>query len=103
MEAYRIEHRAELAERERLWRARNPEKAKENQAAWTSSWRARNPEKYDAQQKLQAAVRHGRITRQPCEACGQEPAHGHHEDYSKPLDVVWLCAAHHRERHKAGL
>jgi hypothetical protein len=46
------------------------------------------------------AVRDGRIARGPCEVCGTtEDIHGHHDDYSKPLDVRWLCGQHHRELH----
>ena len=41
----------------------------------------------------------GAISPQPCEICGMEPTVGHHEDYSKPLEVVWLCDLHHREIH----
>lgn len=46
------------------------------------------------------AVRDGRLTKKPCEVCGtEEKVEAHHEDYSKPLDVMWLCFKHHRERH----
>lgn len=35
-----------------------------------------------------------------CGRCGaRAPLHGHHEDYSKPLDVVWLCRLCHKEAH----
>ena len=42
----------------------------------------------------------GDIKRRPCEWCGTE-SHlvAHHEDYSKPLEVTWLCKAHHFQRH----
>jgi hypothetical protein len=41
-----------------------------------------------------------RLTRLPCEKCGtKESVHAHHEDYAKPLDVKWLCVAHHRQHH----
>lgn len=47
------------------------------------------------------AVRSGKINRQPCEVCGSVPAQMHHDDYSKPLDVRWLCAMHHKRLHVA--
>lgn len=46
------------------------------------------------------ALRDGALTPQPCEVCGEKRVHGHHEDYSKPLDVMWLCSTHHGERHR---
>lgn len=44
-------------------------------------------------------IRRGKITKQPCEKCGKK-AEMHHEDYDKPLEVVWLCREHHLEHHK---
>ena len=47
------------------------------------------------------AKRQGVIVPMPCEVCGQnEKTEGHHEDYSKPLEVKWLCRKHHRQRHR---
>ncbi len=46
-----------------------------------------------------SAIQLGKIIPQPCQVCGKEKAQGHHEDYSKPLDVVWLCSRHHADRH----
>jgi hypothetical protein len=61
----------------------------------------KNPEKVKAQQKLNRAVKEGKIKRSPCEICGvQRGIHGHHPDYSKPLKVIWLCPIHHKEKHK---
>lgn len=35
-----------------------------------------------------------------CEKCMKEcKPHGHHTDYSKPLDVVWLCHSCHKLEH----
>jgi hypothetical protein len=62
-------------------------------------WARRNPEKREAQIKLGNALRDGRLERQPCEVCGSLKVEGHHDDYSKPLDVRWLCCAHHAEHH----
>lgn len=56
-----------------------------------------------AQVTLGNAVRDGRISKKPCEKPGcrrKRGVHGHHEDYTKPLDVIWLCPKHHGERHR---
>ncbi len=36
---------------------------------------------------------------QPCEECGNAKTDAHHEDYTKPLEVRWLCRKHHRLLH----
>lgn len=43
----------------------------------------------------------GRLKRQRCEICSKWPADAHHDDYSKPLEVRWLCRSHHRQHHIA--
>lgn len=54
------------------------------------------------------AVNRGELVRQPCVVCAERgfandsKSHGHHEDYSKPLDVIWLCPMHHRWIHQYG-
>lgn len=47
------------------------------------------------------AVKAGKLKRQPCEVCGSiKRIHAHHDDYSKPYDVKWLCPKHHVEWHQ---
>ncbi|WP_137137348.1 hypothetical protein [Pseudomonas asiatica] len=71
-----------------------------NRSQRTATWRANHPEKRLAHQAVQTAVRNGSLAKKPCEVCGNEKRpHAHHDDYSKPLDVVWLCHQHHMERH----
>lgn len=47
------------------------------------------------------AIRAGLLKAKPCERCGFAlGVQAHHEDYGKPLDVVWLCTKCHGERHR---
>ena len=52
-----------------------------------------------AREAARRAVRSGKLQRRPCQVCGDARSQAHHEDYSKPLDVLWLCSRHHIELH----
>lgn len=58
------------------------------------------PDRFTARALVAQAVRSGSLVRMPCEVCGAERAEGHHADYSKPLDVRWLCRLHHLAEHR---
>lgn len=62
---------------------------------------------YVAKRAADVAVRNalaaGVLVRGECERCvrgSKRRAEAHHDDYSKPLDVRWLCRFHHRQRDK---
>jgi len=40
-----------------------------------------------------------RIKKEPCEKCGNIDSEAHHEDYSKALEVNWLCKECHKKLH----
>lgn len=54
------------------------------------------PERVAASIAVNNAIRDGRLTKQPCEVCGNSHAEAHHDDYTKPLVVRWLCNPHHK-------
>jgi hypothetical protein len=57
---------------------------------------------------LNRAVRDGRVVKPAqCEECGKtcgsgkaDGLHGHHTDYRKPFEVIWLCRPCHMEKHR---
>lgn len=61
--------------------------------------RRRDPEKYIARYYVSQAVKNGALVKQPCAVCGSKKSQAHHLDYSRPLDVVWLCFFQHRTEH----
>jgi len=73
--------------------------------AWKANkkWRDANREKIRATDILRYAVKKGTIIKpDKCPKCGATDRyiHGHHEDYSKPLEVDWMCFKCHRELKK---
>lgn len=76
------------------------ERAKEIIAAGKVAWSKRNPEKYQARCAVNNALRDGRLKKKDCELCGLDKSQAHHEDYSRPLDIIWLCAGCHSKVHK---
>lgn len=59
-------------------------------------YRAANPDKNSARHAVSNAIRDGRLVRESCEICG-EIAQAHHGDYSKPFEIRWLCFKCHRQ------
>jgi hypothetical protein len=39
------------------------------------------------------------LIRKPCEVCSNPKSQAHHDDYTKPLDIRWLCRKHHLQIH----
>lgn len=60
--------------------------------------RINNPLKYKARVAVSNAIRDNRIQKENCVFCGDPNTEAHHEDYSKPLNVIWVCFKHHREK-----
>lgn len=66
----------------------------------TKKWRAQDKRRSVAHSAVARAIRSGDLVRKPCERCLAEKTEAHHEDYDKPLDVMWLCTPCHKQRHK---
>jgi hypothetical protein len=68
-----------------------------------TAWAERNAIKRGASTMVRKAVREGKLIKpshcSDCE-CEHNRLHGHHDDYSKPLDVRWLCPTCHNQWHK---
>jgi hypothetical protein len=82
---YAQRHPEQVEVRRKRYEERYPERLASNRAVWT-------------------AVKNGELVKPlACEDCERavesRQLHGHHEDYSKPLEVEWLCAKCHKDRH----
>ncbi len=77
----------------------NRQHRKRNVEQYRAYDEARDKQKKNARNMIRNHIARGKLTRQPCEKCGLPNAHAHHDDYSKPLEVKWLCPQHHKEVH----
>ena len=96
--AWREANKERTCATEKAWREANPDRVKAKHARKKKRW----PEKVAARNAVIHAVVAGKLIRQSCEICGSSEVHGHHDDYSKPLEVRWLCLKHHTEHHTIG-
>ena len=65
------------------------------------NWIEEHRDQFRSNQKLVEAIKAGKIKRGDCTKCGKEDAEGHHSDYSRPLEVIWLCRPHHGDLHRS--
>lgn len=84
----------------RAWREANLRTATKTNPAKERQYVQVSVDKKRAHNAVQRAIKAGNLNREPCEKCGAKKAHAHHDDYSKPLQVRWLCAKDHAREHK---
>ena len=97
---YRLENHEKVCAYDRK-RYQRPER-KEYAQRLSKKYKENHPRKTKARSKVWSAIRDGQLERpDACEDCGctDQTLQAHHEDYSKPLDVIWLCFQCHRKRH----
>lgn len=93
------------------YREKNREKFRKYNREYNKKWRQENgypsekkykkkyPQKYIAGYMMRNAIIAGKIKKLSCEKCGNEKSQGHHKDYFKPLEVIWLCTLCHKQEH----
>ena len=80
-------------------RGKNPQRVKATTEI-TKAWRNEDKRRSYCHSVVARAIKNGELIRQPCIRCGAEKSLAHHDDYDKPLDVMWLCQPCHKQRHK---
>lgn len=88
--------------RERHRRYQSTDKGKASLRQSRLKWLEANQDKRAAHIILGNAVRDGRkIKPETCQICNAGGRiHGHHDDYTKPLDVIWCCPKCHEAIHR---
>lgn len=104
-------NRKSIEERRALIARRNPErvaaveltrgKTRAKQEAVIRS-QMRHPERHQARREVHAALARGDVARRLC-FCGAARVEAHHFDYSRSLDIVWLCRRHHSDAHMTAI
>lgn len=91
-------NKAKRAEQNKLFRRSNPDYFRQYARKFKQS-----PEqqiKIKARGKISSRIQSGALKRQICSIadCGKI-AQAHHNNYSKGLEIVWLCREHHEQLH----
>jgi hypothetical protein len=103
------EEAKEAAEKYKAWRLANPDRRKQSRDKWNEShpalvrvyarkankkWSKANLDKRNANLLVHRAIEKGLLIKgTKCQRCGMDNCVicAHHQDYSKPLDVDWVC------------
>lgn len=94
------EERKKSVLRQKKYMASEKGRAKHNETS--KLYERLNPEKIRAQRKFRAAIKSGKLIRPDiCDVCNKSgKIQGHHEDYNKPLDIIWMCNYCHLYHHQ---
>ena len=97
-----LENRANKLEEKRAYdiqRSKLPHRKEANKRQLQKT-RSEHPERVRIYNAVRRALKANKLQKLDCERCGEKKSMAHHEDYSRPLEVVWLCMPCHAMRHK---
>jgi len=102
-EKYNEKNRLKISERSRSAKRWLKSDQKEKARIRSSEWRNKNPREFERKRYAYYCVRKallcGKLKKLACIKCGSDKSIAHHENYDKPLKVIWLCYMHHKHRH----
>lgn len=104
---YGAENRDGINKKAREYKQANKDKIRkyrldnlEKHAEYQRNYRNKNPEVVLAHQVVRTLKEQGKISPQSCEICGERDTEAHHDDYTKPDKIRWLCKVCHMEWHR---
>ena len=89
------------------WRSLDPKRIRANHAKsmvkYMAKYRIECRDKVRARSAVSRALKSGALAKgETCERCDSPARDAHHADYSKPLEVEWLCRPCHVSEHHHG-
>lgn len=95
---WRLENKGDIKKYNKEYYEQNREKL----WAWHKKYKKDNPKIVIAHSIIRTLIASGKITRpDKCSNCSKKcKLEGHHPDYDKPAEVVWLCPSCHKYLHK---
>ena len=98
---YRRSERGKESQKKATKKFMSTEKGRLSARMAYNKWQKNNRYKRRAHWAVKSAIKAGKLIRKPCEVCGTiVDVNAHHEDYSKPFDINWLCMKHHTFLHR---
>lgn len=95
---HRIKNPEKVREYDRK-RANEPHRIALRRREYLREW-DNHPDRMRARNTVSTAIRDGKLSKLPCAFCqATDGLEAHHHDYTKPLDVTWLCRPCHRRFH----
>lgn len=81
------------------------EKRKQNRRIYVAKYKKEHPERIAINLRVSRAIKSGKIIKpECCSICGKRgQTVAHHHDYSKPLDVIFVCQSCHKRIHTGTL
>ena len=98
------EQKEKQAKYYREWYKKNGRKRNQNYCLIILNWREKHPEALEAMKIVKNAIKDGLLKKpRKCSCCKRNDTriNAHHEDYNKPLTVIWLCSSCHKKLHLA--